>query len=365
MIKSRFLRNDRTPRLSWKEACFGSHLRTSVKTVQGMCSERKMRFLGHPAFAAQHMLLHNGMHPPPSSRGSEYFMSLLNGERIDDGTPEKSAIGFSIFYFSRQHFSDCQLNACHGLTEKYLSLRQISRQNLNRERGMCAEVQRRSALEVTVLLFVSWKGCGIRQRSRDPALLTCLEFSLKDKDSICVCFVDMQDLFASWNNSYLGSLCREWQLKALKHLCASSRRKLCPNRAMQVVRCFSHTGMCWKPASPLPVHGAWNSTFSGFRSFPLTAYTLYALLINWAPWRRKPGFFWLWFTTPGSRCDTEWASTNVWWFINRSLEGTFPRYKGRNEERIPAAHFCSKSASKPSKGGGKLYDSCRVCCGSR
>lgn len=230
---------------------------------------------------------------------------------------------------------------------------------------MCAEVQRRSALEVTVLLFVSWKGCGIRQRSRDLTLLTCLEFSLKDKDNICVCFADMQDSFASWNNSYLGSLWRERQLKALKHLCASSRRKLCPNRAMQVVRCFSHTGMCWKPASPFPVHGAWNSTSSGFRSFPLTAYTLYALLINWAPWRRKPGFFWLWFTTPGSRCDTEWASTNVWWFINRSLEGTFPRYKGRNEERIPAAHFCSKSASKPSKGGGKLYDSCRVCSGSR
>lgn len=101
VIKSRFLKNDRTHRLSWKEACFGSHLRTSVKTVQGMCSERKMRFLGHPAFAAQHMLLHNGKHPLPSLRGSEYFMSLLNGEIIDEGTPGKSAIGFRILSFSR------------------------------------------------------------------------------------------------------------------------------------------------------------------------------------------------------------------------------------------------------------------------
>lgn len=104
MIESRFLGNDRTHRLSWKEACFDSHLRTSVKTVQGMCSERKMLFPGHPAFAAQHMLLHNGIYPQPSSRGAEYFMSLLNGEIIDDGTPEKSAIGFSIIFFSSVAF---------------------------------------------------------------------------------------------------------------------------------------------------------------------------------------------------------------------------------------------------------------------
>lgn len=60
-----------------------------------------MHFLGHPAFAAGHMPLHNGRYPLPSLRGSEYFMSLLNGEIIDDGTPEKSAIGFSTIFFSQ------------------------------------------------------------------------------------------------------------------------------------------------------------------------------------------------------------------------------------------------------------------------
>jgi hypothetical protein len=76
-----------------KEACFGSHFRTSVKTVQGMCSERKMRFLGHSAFAVEHMLLHNGKHPQLPSQRSEYFMGILNGEIIDDGTLQKRDSG--------------------------------------------------------------------------------------------------------------------------------------------------------------------------------------------------------------------------------------------------------------------------------
>lgn len=52
-----------------------------------------MRFLGHSAFAVEHMLLHNGMHPQLSSQQSEYFMDILNGERIDDGTLQKRVSG--------------------------------------------------------------------------------------------------------------------------------------------------------------------------------------------------------------------------------------------------------------------------------
>lgn len=59
-----------------------------------------MRFLGHSAFAVEHMLLHNGKHPQRSSQQSEYFiMDILNGEIIDDGTLQKRDSGLVEIFF--------------------------------------------------------------------------------------------------------------------------------------------------------------------------------------------------------------------------------------------------------------------------
>lgn len=63
-----------------------------------MCAERKMHFLGHSAFAVQHMLLHNGMYPQLSSQGSECFMDILNGEIIDDKHWRREPLALKFFF---------------------------------------------------------------------------------------------------------------------------------------------------------------------------------------------------------------------------------------------------------------------------
>lgn len=152
-----------------------------------------MLFLGHSACAVEHMLLHSGKHPQPSSQQSEYFMDILNGEIIDDGTLQKRDSGLKEFFLSVAFIRlSIKCLSC-GKGKIFITTADIKTEHQHKC-GMCEEAQRCSPLGMMgCSLLAARTVCSTGFRSSDWAYLPCLELIGKIKESISVCFADFQD----------------------------------------------------------------------------------------------------------------------------------------------------------------------------